>query len=180
MDKNEANCTITPVAPVVGRFEKVSLENFSKADTFDGITQDEIKCIYDHIELPKRATAGSCGYDIRTPFSICLSIGHSVKIPTGICARITDGWWLMCVPRSSIGFKYRIQLANTCGVIDSDYYGNVDNGGHIFIKLYNAGDKEFTASAGDAIVQAIFVPYGITADDTALETRIGGIGSTGR
>ena len=88
-------------------------------------------------------------------------------------------WVLMIYPRSSIGFKYQVGLANTTGIIDSDYYrGN--NEGHIMVKLVNNGNKIFSANEGDKIVQGVFLPYGITTDDNAEGERIGGFGSTGR
>ena len=77
--------------------------------------------LYDSIELPKRATKGSAGYDIRAPHGFLLNAGESIKIPTGLRVHIADGWFLGCMPRSGLGFKYEIRLANTFGVVDSDY-----------------------------------------------------------
>lgn len=165
----------------VGEFEKVSFEQFYGAmkDEF-GIGETEAKMMYDLIELPVRSTTGSAGYDFRTPVSFMLAPGASVKIPTGIRVKIDEGWWLCCAPRSGMGTKYRMQLDNTIGVIDSDYYGS-DNEGHIFAKVTNDGheDKVIEAKAGDRFMQAIFVPYGITHSDAANGVRNGGWGSTG-
>ena len=165
----------------VGNFEKVSFEQFAAAMKEEfGVGEAEAKMMYDLIELPARATTGSAGYDFRSPVSFTLAPGTSVKIPTGIRAKIDDGWWLCCAPRSGLGFKYRMQLDNTIGVVDSDYY-NSDNEGHIFAKVTNdsRSGKDLVVVAGDSFIQAIFIPYGITYSDAAEGVRNGGWGSTG-
>ncbi len=165
----------------VGKFEKVSFEQFKEAVRDDiGGSDEDIRMVYDLIELPKRATAGSAGYDFHTPFAIRLDPGQTVKIPTGIRARMNDDWVLMIFPRSGLGFKYRLQLNNTVGVIDSDYY-NSDNEGHIFIKITNDSNegKTVDVAAGGGFAQGIFMPYGITEDDDVSDIRNGGFGSTG-
>ena len=129
--------------------------------------------------LPRRATAGSAGYDFFAPLAFSLAPGESVRIPTGIRARIADGWVLMLFPRSGLGFKYRLQLNNTVGIVDSDYFG-ARNEGHIFIKLTNAGDRRMSVGIGEAFAQGVFLPFGLTADDDASGERTGGFGSTGR
>ena len=85
----------------------------------------------------------------------------------------------MLFPRSSLGFKYRLQLNNTVGIIDSDYYF-ADNEGHIFVKLTNDSrqGKTVRIARGQGVVQGIFVPFGITEDDDCTEQRTGGFGST--
>ena len=122
----------------IAKFKKVSFEQFKKdcADVCPQLTEDDINEIYDGIKLPKRATAGSAGYDFFVPFQIVLQPGSTMKIPTGIRARIDDGWVLKLYPRSGLGFKFRLQLNNTVGIIDSDYYGS-DNEGHIMAKITN-------------------------------------------
>lgn len=166
---------------LVGRFEKVSLEQFQNAVQDEHCVSDResIQQIYDAIELPRRATSGSAGYDFKSPFSFELSPGDTIKIPTGIRVRISEGWFLGCLPRSGLGFKYRLQLDNTMGVIDSDYYYS-DNEGHIFLKMSNSGQKVLSVKAGDGFAQGIFIPYGLTFGDNAVEVRNGGMGSTGR
>ena len=160
----------------VGRFEKVTITQFLQAwrETFPGL-----EASYEWLRLPQRATSGSAGYDFYSPLDFELKPGETIKIPTGIRARIEEGWVLLLFPRSGLGFKYRLQLNNTVGVIDSDYYG-ADNEGHIFIKITNAGDggKTLRIRRGEAIAQGIFVPFGITVDDAAQGVRTGGFGST--
>lgn len=147
---------------------------------FPHYTNEIVREMYNKIQLPTRATSGSAGYDFKAPFNFTLLPGASIKIPTGIRVKIDDGWWVACLPRSSHGFKYQVHLANTCGVIDSDYYYS-DNEGHIYAKLVNFGSeaKTMTVKGGESFMQAIFVPYGLTYSDAVDATRNGGIGSTG-
>lgn len=165
----------------IGKFEKVSFEQFCEAykDTFGG-SDEEIKNVFESVKLPRRATAGSAGYDFYTPVAIHLEPGQTVKIPTGIRARMKTDWVLMVFPRSGLGFKFRLQLNNTVGVIDSDYY-NSDNEGHIFIKITNDSNEGRTVDVaeGGGFAQGIFMPYGITEDDDVTDERNGGFGSTG-
>ena len=166
----------------IAKFHKVSLEQFMEGwkDTFgEQYTEDQIKALYEEIKLPKRATAGSAGYDFFAPSEFILKPGETVKIPTGIRCEMNERWVLMIYPRSGLGFKYRLQLNNTVGVIDSDYFYS-DNEGHIFIKMTNDSNegKVVDVQAGQGIAQGIFMTYGITEDDDATETRNGGFGST--
>ena len=165
----------------VARFEKVSLQQFMEGwtDTFGPQEPGGIEQIYDSIRLPRRATAGSAGYDFFAPAAITLKPGETVKVPTGIRVWMEPEWVLKCYPRSGLGFKYRLQLNNTVGIIDSDYYYS-DNEGHIFSKLTNDSreGKTFEISAGDGFMQGIFVEYGITLDDCVDNVRNGGFGST--
>lgn len=170
----------------VAKFEKVSWKRFlaDYLDTFGKnatVDINEVKRIYDDIELPKRATMGSAGYDFKSPISFHLKPNETIKIPTGIRVSIDEGWVLKIYPRSSLGFKYRLQLNNTVGIIDSDYYYS-DNEGHIFVKITNCTNKnkDIEVNAGDGLVQGIFEPYGITYDDNETSERNGGFGSTGK
>ncbi len=160
----------------IAQFMKVSKEQF-KAD-FDecfGNASD----VYEKIVLPTRSTKGSAGYDFKAPFDITLAPNETIKIPTGIRAKIDEGWVLMIYPRSGLGFKFRLQLNNTVGVIDSDYFGS-DNEGHIMIKMTNCSNENKTVNvkAGEGFAQGIFMPFGITIDDEAEGIRNGGFGST--
>ena len=169
----------------IAKFEKVSWTQFQKdyVDTFgegETINMDDVKNIYDDINLPVRATSGSAGYDFKSPINFKLKPGSTIKIPTGIRVKIDDGWVLKCYPRSGLGFKFRLQLNNTVGIIDSDYYYS-DNEGHIFSKITNDSNEGKTVeiNAGDGFMQGIFVEYGITLDDDVTTVRNGGFGSTG-
>lgn len=186
---------------VVAKFEKVSYKQFKKdfEDTFTWgdmmalgllpprltepdkcVIEATIKEIYDKIELPKRSTKGSAGYDFYSPITIDLKPGQTIKMPTGIKCSMYSNWVLKLYPRSGLGFKYRLQLNNTVGIIDSDYYNNENNEGHIMAKITNDTNENKTASleVGKGFMQGIFVEYGITVDDDANDIRVGGFGST--
>ena len=155
------------------KFYKVSYEQFQT-----GMEKEDVKDIYDAIKLPRRATKGSAGYDFYTPIDIHLEPGETVKIPTGIRCEMNERWVLMIYPRSGLGFKYRLQLNNTVGVIDSDYYGNPDNDGHFMFAYYNFFNEDVVIKKGDVIGQVIFQKYLVTDDDNATGMRAGGFGST--
>ena len=165
----------------IARFHKVSAERFEAdwKDTFPQTAAETITDIYDQIKLPARATAGSAGYDFYAPADFTLKPGETVKIPTGIRVEMEQDWVLKCYPRSGLGFKYRLQLNNTVGIIDSDYFYS-DNEGHIFAKITNDSNEDKTVSiqAGTGFMQGIFVEYGITVDDDAQGVRNGRFGST--
>ena len=156
----------------IAQFFKVSEKEYLKDGNIEA---------YEQIRLPKRATAGSAGYDFFAPFNFCLDAGQTIKIPTGIRVKIDNGWVLKIYPRSGLGFKFRLQLNNTVGIIDSDYYFS-DNEGHIFIKITNDSNEGKTVSLkkGDGFAQGIFLEYGITVDDDADGVRNGGFGSTSK
>lgn len=167
----------------IAQFFKVSYEEFEKGmkDTFKNMPEKEIEELYWDIKLPKRATKGSAGYDFYTPFTFTLKPGETIKIPTGIRVKMDEDWVLKLYPRSGLGFKFRLQLNNTVGIIDSDYF-NSDNEGHIFAKLTNDSneDKVLSLEKGAGFMQGIFLEYGITVDDDVDGVRNGGFGSTGR
>ena len=79
-----------------------------------------------------------------------------------------------------MGFKYNVRLTNQVGIIESDYYNNPDNEGHMWVCLQNHGDKEYIINKGDAYAQGIFVKFLTTDDDCVNKTRIGGLGSTNK
>jgi dUTP pyrophosphatase len=165
----------------IAKFHKVSFEQFSEGwqDTFGGVDSAKIQGYYDGIKLPRRGTAGSAGYDFFSPLAFSLKPGETIKIPTGIRVEMEPGWVLKLYPRSGLGFKYRIQMNNTVGIIDSDYYYS-DNEGHIFAKITNDSNegKTLELEAGVGFVQGIFLEYGITVDDDVTDIRNGGFGST--
>lgn len=161
----------------IAKFEKVSKEQYMKHRAEWGDSVRELTEEYELIKKPLRATKGSAGYDFFLPYDIRLLAGEEIVIPTGIRALIENGWFLGVFPKSGLGFKYRVQLANTVGIIDSDYSGS-DNEGHILIKIVNCGDKTLQLAAGKSFAQGIFLQHGITVDDDAVGIRNGGIGST--
>ena len=134
---------------------------------------------YSDLQLPKRATTGSAGYDIFSPVGFTLEPGNTMKIPTGIRVLLDENKFLMVVPRSGLGFKYRLQLDNTVGIIDSDY-SKSDNEGHIWVKITNDSrtGKSLVVKQGDALAQGIILEYIKTDDDSSDGIRNGGFGST--
>ncbi len=155
------------------KFEIISEKQFAR----DFIDYKNV--CYRDIKKPKRATTGSAGYDFFSPIAFSLAPGETIKLPTGIRVLLPKDGFLAVVPRSGLGFKYRMQLDNTLGIIDSDYSGS-DNEGHILIKITNDSrdGKTLTIKAGEAVAQGIFLRYEVTDDDTANGVRNGGFGST--
>ena len=168
----------------VARFSKISLANFNRdyKETFPfgqeyGLDDMEITAVYNSIKMPNRATKYSAGYDIYCPIDITLKSNETIKIPTGLRCEMDEDIVLLLFPRSSLGFKYRMMLENTVGVIDADYFYS-DNEGHIMVKFTNHGSKDLVIKKGTAFAQGIFIKYYLTYDDCAGDLRNGGIGST--
>jgi len=155
------------------KFEKIGYLQF-KADKLDALID------YESIKLPKRATKYSAGYDIYSISDFTLHPGETIKLPTGLKMEIDEDKFLLIAPRSGQGFSYKVQLYNTVGVIDSDYYNNKNNDGHIWVKLYNDSPegKVLEVHKGDAICQGIILPYYKVEGDISHEEREGGFGST--
>ena len=155
------------------KFEKISYTQFKK-DSIDTM------CDYEQIKLPQRATKSSAGYDIYSVKGFELKPRQSILLPTGIKAQLDSDKFLLILPRSGQGFKYKVQLYNTAGVIDCDYYNNQKNEGHIWVKLYNDSPDGATlvVNRGEAICQGIILPYYKVDDDNSHEVRNGGFGST--
>lgn len=166
----------------MNKFERVSETEYNKVLESDCTAKNGViyTAPYKDIKLPHRATAHSAGYDFFSPISFKLKPGQTIKVPTFIKAQLSHGRVLMIFPRSSYGFKYRMQLDNTVGVVDGDYYNNESNEGHIFIKITNDSKtgKTLEVNAGDAFAQGIIMGYEITEDDDVTAIRTGGIGST--
>ncbi len=156
------------------KFERISFEQFKK-DVSDS------KELYNSIELPKRSTINSAGYDFRSIDEVTLKSKSSCIIRTGVKASMNSDEVLYIYIRSSLGFKYDISLSNNVGVIDSDYYNNPGNEGHIQIKLINHGDTDFVIHRNDRIAQGVFMKY-LTVDDEEIidNKRKGGTGSTNK
>ena len=139
------------------------------------------QCGRENAVKPRRGTKHSAGYDFISPVEIAIPAHKMAKIPTGVKAAMNEDEILSIYPRSSIGFKTGIRLANTVGIVDSDYYNNSDNEGHIFIKFYNPTDEDYLIHIGDKIAQGIFTKYLIVDDEEEILTeRVGGLGSTGK
>lgn len=153
-------------------FEKISFEQFKK-----DISND--KKLYDEYNLPKRQTKYSAGYDFESLFDFTLKPGETKKIATGIKVNMNIDEMLMIVIRSSLGFKYNTRMCNQIGIVESDYYNNPDNDGHLFVKIQNEGTADLIIKKGDRICQGIFVKF-LTVDNEAeiKKERTSGIGST--
>ena len=155
-------------------FEKISREQWTKdCGTF-------MSEIYDDIKLPKQGTAKSMGVDFFAPYDIELLPESYHVVPTGIrwiVNDIDDCVGLIIVPRSGLGFKHGIRLANTIGIIDADYQF-ANNEGHIMIKLYNPTNEQVIIEKGKGFAQGIITPYIICDGAESDDNRTGGFGST--
>lgn len=165
----------------IAKFEKVSFEQFSK-DTQKNLgekTDKELRDAYEEILLPKRATAASAGYDFVAPFDFSLKPNEMILLPSGIRANIDSAFVLSIFPRSSLGMRYQLMLANTTGIIDADYY-HAANEGHIQFPLINRGQTEFVCQKGERIVQGLFLAYYLAEEEEVTTVRSGGFGSSGK
>ncbi len=156
----------------IARFMHVSEEQYAASALPDALPVDAIP-------LPARATAGSAGYDFICPADITLQPGDAITIPTGIRCEMQPGWVLMLFPRSGLGFKHQVRLANTVGVIDSDYF-HATNEGHIMVRIINGSDHVVSIARGERFCQGVFLPHGLAEEDEVLADREGGFGSTGK
>lgn len=133
------------------------------------------------LALPVRGTPGSAGYDLAAAVDLILEPGCRALVPTGVKAYMQPDEYLGLHIRSSLAVKAGLRLANCQGIIDSDYYDNPDNEGHILLALINEGNEAVVIQRGMRLAQGIFYKY-LLADETGLsaqEVRSGGIGSTG-
>ena len=148
-------------------FEKISFEQFSK-----DIKDD--RELYDEYKLPVRKTKASAGYDFLAIEDIEIKPGEIKKIPTGIKANYPEDEVLLLFVRSSMGFKWNVRMCNQVGVIDSDFYNNPDNEGHMWFALQNEGDKTFKVNKGEGFGQGIFIKY-LTVDneEEIIDNRTG-------
>ena len=156
------------------KFEKISFEQFKK-DVADD------KNLYESYQLPKRHTKNSAGYDLISLINYELKPNEIVTIPTGTKYISPSDEMLMIVVRGSLGFKYNIRMTNQVGIIESDYYNNPSNEGHVFIRIQNHGDKVFNIKIGDRLAHGIFVKfYTVDNEEEITQDRQGGFGSTNR
>lgn len=157
------------------KFEKVSFKEFEKyTDSNMHCGADE----YDKIGMPARGTVGSAGYDIASPVNITIPGKCKRVIPTGLKIQMDDGYCMQLFIRSSLSIKKQIELQTSVSIIDSDYYNNEDNEGHVMIPVKNESSVPVFIAAGERIAQGVFVKYGVTVDDAPGGHRHGGIGST--
>ena len=163
----------------MNKFEKISFEQFEKDLSADAWGSPAINIMYALIKLPKRATMYSAGYDIYAPYEIEIPPKGTVKVPTGIRVILDEDKFLAIYPRSGLGFKCKMQLYNSVGIIDSDYAYS-DNEGHIWAKFYNDSPdgKTIHIKMGEAMCQGVIQQYFTTVDDDADGVRNGGWGST--
>ncbi len=163
---------VSPMEPIA-RFARVSEAQYER----DAVAWPE-RLPLRRIDPPRRATEGSAGYDFICPVKVTLRPGETRVVPSGYRALIEPGWVLVICPRSSLGRKYGMRLANTVGVIDSDY-ALADNEGHILMAVTNGGSAPFTLNPGDRFCQGVFLPFGTAEEETVTDRRRGGYGSTG-
>ena len=154
-------------------FEKISFDQFKKD------VKDDLE-LYNNYILPKRSTKNSAGYDFFAIEELVIKPRQIIKIPTGYKAKFSSDEALLVFMRSSLGFKYNLRLTNQVGLIDSDYYDNESNEGHIWVSIQNEGDQEITINKNMAYSQGVFIKFLITDNDEATVIRTGGYGSTDR
>ena len=156
------------------KIEKISYNQFKKDISSS-------KKLYESIEIPKRSTKYSAGYDLRSLEDYILKPNESHAFKTGLKVSMNENEVFMIFDRSSVGFKYDVCLSNSVGIIDADYYNNKDNEGHMAVKLINHGTKDYEIKKGDRIAQGIFLNYLCVDDEEEIKNeRKGGIGSTNK
>ena len=161
----------------IARFEIISYKQWEK--DLEGMLQSNHSAVYyGDLQIPVRKTKGSAGYDFIAPFDLIIQPHSDILIKTGIKCQIEEGYVLELYPRSSLGFKHRLALNNTVGIIDSDYYNNVNNEGHIMCKMYNPTNNIITIHKGEAFAQGIFKQFFLADEEEVTTERVGGIGST--
>lgn len=133
---------------------------------------------YPDAVIPTRATIGSAGYDFTVAEDTACPAHKVTYVPTGIKMQIDAGYYLQLALRSSAPKKFGVMMANSIGIIDSDYYNNPDNEGHIMFALIPIGDEDVLLGKGTKIGQGTIMRYGLVDDDTTTELRTGGFGST--
>lgn len=121
---------------------------------------------------PRRATKGSGGYDFFANEDIKIAVGETVEFDSGVSVEMHDDDVLILLPRSSLGFKYKLMLDNTVGVIDSDFKDTIK------VKMTNYGNQDVIIKKGQAYMQGLFIGYKLVDEDDTTDERIGGIGST--
>lgn len=150
-------------------FEKISFNQFKKD------IKNDIE-LYNEYILPSRKTDKSVGYDFYAIEEYIINPGEIVKIPTGYKSKFLDDEMLLLIIRSSLGFKYNIRMCNQIGVIDSDFYNNNENEGHMWVSLQNQGKEKVIIKKGEAYCQGLFVKY-LTCGEEVSVKRTGWSGN---
>ena len=154
------------------KLEKISFNQFSK-----DIGNDEK--LYIEYEIPVRQTMNSAGYDFSVINDYTIHQNEVVKIPTGIKVCMNDDEVFLIIVRSSMGIKHNLRMCNQVGVIDCDYYNNVENEGHIWITVKNEGNKDILIKKGQRFVQGIFTKFLTVDNEEKIDNeRKGTTGST--
>ncbi len=145
------------------------MRGFEKAKGFENL----------EFELPVRGTKYSAGYDIAVIEDTVIEPGKIVFAKTGVKAYMNEDEVLFLYPRSSLARKKGLMLSNSVGVVDCDYYSNIDNDGHIMISLFNFTEEKVVVNKGEKVAQCIFQQYLTVSDEVSIESeRTGGFGST--
>jgi dUTP pyrophosphatase len=154
------------------KFEKISFNQFSKDNASD-------VSLYDEYLLPSRSTHFSAGYDFKAISEFTIKPGEIKKIPTGYKVTMNEDEALFIYVRSSMGFKYNVRMCNQVGIIESDYYNNESNEGHMWVALQNEGTKDYTVKKGESYAQGVFQKFfTIDEEEKVKIKRKGGLGST--
>ena len=132
-------------------------------------------------KLPARGTPYSACVDFYACEDVILRPGTiSNVIPTGVKAYMNDDEGLLLYTRSSIAKKHGLRMSNSVGVIDADFYNNIDNEGHITFLYDNITDKEVKIAKHSRIGQGMFTKVlPIENVEILSNERVGGYGSTG-
>lgn len=140
---------------------------------------DKFKCNSEDTPLPSRSTKNSAGYDFISPVDFILYPDEVFVLWTDVKAKMPEDECLKIYSRSSLATNKKLVLANSVGVIDSDYYGNPKNDGNIGIPILNLNKFPQSIKKGDKIAQGIFEKFFLADDDIVDNTRRSGFGSTG-
>lgn len=154
------------------KFEKISFKQFA-------LDIKDDKELYNEYKLPVRKTKASAGYDFFSIEDFSIEPGEIKRIPTGIKSIFPNDEVLLLFVRGNVGYKWNVRMCNQVGIVDSDFYNNVDNEGHIWFALQNEGDNTFIVHRGESFGQGIFIKYFTVDNEEEINNiRKGGFGST--
>ena len=141
---------------------------------------EKVSRIEGEIEMPRRSTGKSAGYDFIVPEDTVCKAHEITLVKSGVKAYFPNNETLLLFNRSSNPKKKGLIILNGVGVVDADYADCKENEGEIAGLFYNMNNEDFVLKAGEKMMQGVFVNYSITDDDNAEGTREGGFGSTGK